>query len=112
MQAGLGMAGFPLARYPVVGPGLLTVEAGVPLLAPTTPSGEMQYAELPGGSVVFAVHGGSYDRLSDTHAEIERWIQRKGLRVAGPHWEWYVTDPGEHPDSKDWRTHVYYPIAS
>jgi effector-binding domain-containing protein len=71
----------------------------------------MEYCELPGGPVVFAVHGGPYDQLDDTHAMIQRWMQEQKLRVAaGGHWEWYVTDPGEHPDPKDWRTHIYYPL--
>ena len=112
MKAGLAMAGFPLARYPAAGPGLITVEAGIPLVEPTTPVGDMEFCELPGGPAVFAVHGGPYDQLGDTHAAIERWIQDKNLRVAGPPWEWYVTDPGEHPDPKDWRTHIYYPLAT
>jgi effector-binding domain-containing protein len=110
LKAGLEMAGFPLARYPVVGP-LMTIEAGVPLVEPATPEGEMQYCELPGGPVVFAVHGGPYDQLGDTHAAILRWMQEQKLRVEGPHWEWYVTDPGEHPNPADWRTHIYYPLA-
>ena len=49
MKAGLAMAGFPLARYPAAGPGLITVEAGIPLVEPTTPVGDMQYCESPGG---------------------------------------------------------------
>jgi AraC family transcriptional regulator len=110
MTKGLEMAGFPLARYLVVGP-LTTVEAGVPLKAPTKPEGEMEYLELPGGPAVFAVHGGPYDQLGETHAAILRWLQEQKLRVAGPHWEWYVTDPGEHPNPADWRTHIFYPLA-
>jgi AraC family transcriptional regulator len=110
MAKGLEMAGFPLARYPVVGP-LLTIEAGVPLKAPTKPEGEMEYLELPGGPAVFAVHGGPYDQLGDTHAAILRWMQEQKLRAAGPHWEWYVTDPGAQPNPADWRTHIFYPLA-
>jgi AraC family transcriptional regulator len=110
MKAGLELAGFPLARYPIVGP-LMTVEGGAPLLEPATPEGEMEYCELPGGPAVFAVHGGSYDQLGDTHAAVLRWIHDHNLRIAGPHWEWYVTDPGEHPDPATWRTHIYYPLA-
>ena len=110
MKAGLAVAGFPLARYPVVGSGLMTIEAGVPLVEPTAAPPGMQYAELPGGPTVFAVHGGPYDELGDTHAAIERWMQQQGLRASGPHWEWYVNDPAEHPDPKDWRTHIYYPL--
>jgi len=110
MKTGLAVAGFPLARYPVVGLGLMTFEAGVPLVEPTPAPTGMQYTELPGGPAVFAVHGGSYDDLGDTHAAIERWMQEHGLRASGPHWEWYVTDPAGHPDPKDWRTHIYYPL--
>jgi AraC family transcriptional regulator len=110
LKAGLQMAGFPLARYPVIGP-LMTIEGGVPLVTPATPEEGMEYCVLPGGPVVFAIHGGPYDQLEDTHAAILRWMQDQKLRVAaGGHWEWYVTDPGEHPDPKDWRTHIYYPL--
>lgn len=109
MRAGLELAGFPLARYSIVGP-LMTVEAGVPLVSPASPEGEMEYMELPGGPVVFAVHGGPYDQLGDTHAAVLRWMQEHKLQSAGPHWEWYVTDPGEHPDPASWKTHIYYPL--
>lgn len=111
MKAGLTLAGFPLARYPAAGPGLVTIEAGVPLAEPAAPAGEMHYCELPGGPVAFAIHGGAYDGLADTHAAIERWMQEQGVRAAGPPWEWYVTDPAQHPDPNEWRTHVYYPLA-
>ena len=110
MKNGVEMAGFPLARYPVVGP-LLTVEAGVPLKHPAQAEGDMEYCELPGGPAVFAVHGGPYEQLGETHAAILRWIQEPKLRVAGPHWEWYVTDPAGHPDPTDWRTQIFYPLA-
>ena len=73
MKAGLAMAGFPLARYPAVGPGLITVEAGIPLVEPTTPVGDMHYGELPGGPAVFAVHSGPYDH----------WVTRMPQSNAG-----------------------------
>ena len=88
-----------MARYPVVVP-LMTIEARVPLLKPAEPEGELEYCELPGGPVVFAVHGGPYDRLGDTHAAMLRWIQERKLPVAGPHWEWYVTDRPSLPIPK------------
>jgi AraC family transcriptional regulator len=112
MTTGIAVAGFPLARYPTVGAGLMTVEAGVPLAQATAAPEGMHYTELPGGPTVFAVHGGAYDELGDTHAAIERWMQQHGLHASGPHWEWYVTDPAGHPDPKDWRTHIYYPLGT
>ena len=112
MSNGLPMAGFPLARYLSVSPGLVTVEAGVPLTKVVPGEGELQCSELPGGPVAFAIHGGPYDQLGDTHAAIERWIQENRLRVSGPHWEWYVNDPAEHPNPEDWRTHIFYPLSA
>jgi AraC family transcriptional regulator len=110
-QAGLPIAGWPLARYVSVGAGLLTVDAAMPLAAPASGDGEMQAGFLPGGPVVLAIHGGPYDQLPETHAAIERWIETKGARASGPPWECYVTDPAEHPDPADWRTEVYWPLT-
>jgi AraC family transcriptional regulator len=110
-KAGLPIAGFPLARYVSTGPGLLTVDAAMPLTAPAVAEGEMEAGFLHGGAVALGVHAGPYEQLGDTSAAIERWIEANGYRVAGPPWEWYVTDPGEHPDPADWRTEVYWPLA-
>jgi effector-binding domain-containing protein len=66
---------------------------------------------LPGGWVALGIHAGPYDSLPDTNAAIERWIEANGFKTAGPAWEHYVTDPAEHPDSKDWRTEVHWPLS-
>jgi AraC family transcriptional regulator len=111
-RAGLPLAGFPLARYVSTGPGLWTVEAAVPLVTPSAGEEDMQSGSLPAGPVALGVHAGPYDDLADTHAAIDRWIESNGYRPAGAPWEWYVTDPGEHPDPADWRTEVYWPITA
>ena len=110
-KAGLALAGFPLARYVSTGPGLWTVEPAIPLVTPAPGEGEMQAGFLPGGPVALGIHGGPYDQLAETNAAIERWIEANGFRVGGAPWEWYVTDPAEHPDPADWRTEVYWPLA-
>jgi AraC family transcriptional regulator len=56
------------------------------------------------------VHAGPYDQLKETYAAVERWIEEQGASMGGPPWEVYITDPGDHPDPKDWRTEVYWPI--
>ena len=33
------------------------------------------------------------------------------LRPGGAPWESYITDPADHPDPKDWRTEIYWPLA-
>ena len=110
-KAGLAIAGYPLARYVSAGPGLWTVEAAMPLAAPAPGEGEMQAGSLPAGPVAMGVHAGPYEQLPETSAAIERWIEANGYQVGGAPWEWYVTDPAEHPDPADWRTEVYWPLA-
>jgi AraC family transcriptional regulator len=110
-KEGLAVAGFPLARYVSTGPGLWIIEPAIPLVMPAPGEGEMQAGFLPGGPVALGIHGGPYDQLGETNAAIERWIEANGFRANGPPWEWYVTDPAEHPNPADWRTEVYWPLA-
>jgi AraC family transcriptional regulator len=109
-RAGLPIAGWPLCRYVSTGMGLWTIEPAMPLAAPAAAEGEMQPGTLPGGPVALGVHGGPYEGLPDTNAAVERWIEANGYQVGGAPWEQYVTDPGQHPDPKDWRTEVYWPL--
>jgi AraC family transcriptional regulator len=108
---GLPIAGFPIARYISTGPGLWTIEPSIPLAAPAAGEGEMEAGFLPGGPVAFAVHAGPYEQLPQTNAAVQRWIEDNGFRTEGAPWEWYVTDPGEHPDPADWKTEVYWPLV-
>jgi AraC family transcriptional regulator len=110
--AGLPIAGWPLARYVSMGPGLWTVEAAMPLATAVAGVGEMEAGSLPAGPVAFGLHAGPYEQLPDSHAAIEKWMESKGYRAGGPPWESYVTDPGQLPDPADWRTEVYWPLAN
>ena len=111
MQSGVPLAGRPFTRYLSTGPGLFTIECGCVLAEAAPGKGEVEAATLPGGPAVVAVHGGSYDALSETYAEMERWMEKAGLRPGGPPWESYITDPAEHPDPADWRTEIYWPLG-
>jgi AraC family transcriptional regulator len=86
-KAALPIAGWPVARYLSVGPGLWTVEAAMPLAAAAAGEGEMEAGTLPAGPVAVGIHAG------------------------GAPWESYVTDPGQHPDPADWKTEVYWPLT-
>ena len=57
------------------------------------------------------MHAGTYETLSNAYAALEAWIEANGFTPAGAPWEYYITDPAEHPDPKDWKTGVYWPIA-
>lgn len=110
-KAGAALAGHPFTRYVSSGPGLLAIEVGMPLAAAAPGEGDVESGSLPAGPAAVAVHAGPYDQLSETYAALERWIEENKLRPAGPPWEWYTTDPAEHPDPADWRTEVYWPVT-
>jgi AraC family transcriptional regulator len=110
-KAGLPIAGWPLARYVSMGPGLWTVEAAMPVAASVAAEGEMQPGVLPAGPVAMGVHAGPYEQLPETFAAMERWIEASGFRIGGSPWESYVTDPAQHPNPADWRTEVYWPLT-
>ena len=110
-RAAIPLAGPPFARYVEMGRGLITIEGGMPVATPTPGEGEIEAIELPAGPAAVAVHVGPYEKLPDTHAAIEAWIESEGLRTGGAPWEVYVTDPAEHPDPADWRTEVIWPLS-
>ena len=111
-RTGAALAGQPFTRYLEWGPGLFTIEAGLPLAAAAAGEGEITASTLPGGEAATTTHTGPYESLSEAHAAIQVWIADQGLAAAGPPWETYVTDPAEYPDPKDWKTDVFWPIQT
>jgi AraC family transcriptional regulator len=110
-RTGAALAGQPLTRYLEWGPGLITMEAGMPVVALVSGEGDVAADTLPGGLVATTTHAGTYDKLAEAHAAIQVWIEAQGLVAAGAPWESYVTDPADYPDPKDWKTEVFWPIA-
>ena len=112
MKAGLPLDGKPFVRYLSTGPGLWEIECGKPLAMPAPGEGAIEAATLPGGSILVAMHGGLYDQLNETYVAMERWMDANGVRPGGAPWESYITDPADYPNPAEWRTEVYWPIAS
>jgi AraC family transcriptional regulator len=112
-KSGATIVGPPFARYPEMGPGLMTLEIGVPVGAPPGASGsEVEVGNLPGGLAAVTMHIGPYDKLPEAITAMGTWIQEQCLTPAGGPWESYVTDPGNYPDPKDWKTEVVWPVLS
>jgi AraC family transcriptional regulator len=110
-RTGAALAGQPVARYLEWGPGLITIEAGMPVAALVHGEGDIAADTLPGGQVATTTHAGPYDKLTEAHAAIQVWIEAQGLVPAGAPWESYVSDPADYPDPKDWKTEVFWPIG-
>lgn len=118
-RAGLALAGQPFTRYLEWGPGLWTIEAGMPVTAVGGESGreasagsfKIKQETLPGGFVATMTHTGAYEGLGGAHAAIQQWIEEHRLTAKGAPWEVYVTDPADYPDPKDWKTDLFWPLA-
>jgi AraC family transcriptional regulator len=111
---GIALAGQPLTRYLEWGPGLWTIEAGMPVTAKAgenTAQGDVRADTLPGGFAATTTHAGSYDKLNEAHAAVQQWIEAEGLMAAGAPWESYTTDPADYPDPKDWKTEIFWPVT-
>jgi len=114
-QNGMALVGQPFTRYVEWGPGMWTIEAGLPVAAlgkESEASGsDVRGDTLPGGSAATTTHTGPYDGLTGAHAAVQQWIEAQGLKAAGAPWEVYVTDPADFPDQKDWKTDIFWPVA-
>jgi effector-binding domain-containing protein len=106
-----------------VGHGLITIEPGMRVAASgqdavkvdpewTRTAGDAEVVRdiLPGGPAAMTTHSGPYDQLHEAYAAIEKWIEAEKLTSSGAPWEYYVTDPAEYPDPKDWKTDVFWPL--
>jgi AraC family transcriptional regulator len=112
-QHGIALAGLPFTRYVEMGHGLITMEPGMRVVSPgTAGQGEIVADILPGGLLATTVHAGPYDKLPDAYAAIEQWMESEGLVAAGAPWGSYLNAPSDFPDSKDWKTGVFWPMAS
>jgi AraC family transcriptional regulator len=102
-SSGTALSGQPFTRYLDWGPGLLTIEAGMPVAAHAGGSlaGDVRADTLPGGLVTSTTHTGPYDKLNEAHAAVQQWIEAEGLTPAAAPWEIYVTDPADFADPKD-----------
>ena len=110
MKIGAPLAGRPFIRYLSTGPGLWSIEGGCVVASAAPGEGDVRAATLPGGPAVVAMHGGTYDTLMDTYAEMERWAGTNGFTLGVAPWESYITDPAEHPDPANWRTEICWPL--
>jgi AraC family transcriptional regulator len=122
-QHGIALSGHPFTRYLDAGPGLITMEPGMRITKPSAganaidpawlkTSGEAEVISdtLPGGPAAVTMHTGPYTTLQEAYAALETWMEAQGLAPAGAPWEAYITDPGEVPDPKDWKTEVFWPV--
>jgi len=111
IASGATLVGPPMARYPKMGPGMVTIEAGIAVASGASGSDEIELGEWLGGTAAVTVHTGPYDGLGDAHQAMDVWVHENGMQQSAPPTEIYLTDPGEVPDPKDWQTQVIWPVC-
>jgi AraC family transcriptional regulator len=110
---GLELRSPPTTLYAEWGPGMVTIHAGLMIgSAPASVPDGMHVETLPACEAAIAIHTGPYDGLGDAHAAMDQFLAEHGLRKSGAAREVYLTDPGEVPDPKQWKTQIVWPIAT
>lgn len=109
-QQGIPFAGPPTTRYITFGPGLVTIEAGMPVAGHAEGSGDIMAGSLTGGDVISTIHKGPYDTLNLGYEALQTWMIENGEESGGAPWESYITDPGEVPDPAEWLTEIVQPL--
>ncbi|RYV51724.1 AraC family transcriptional regulator [Pengzhenrongella frigida] len=103
-RQGAAPAGPPIALYRGPVTDTVDVVAGFPVGRPLTPSSGLVAETLPSGSIVEAIHTGSYEDLS-------AWFREQGLTPSDEMWEEYLVGPDSEPDPSRWQTRIVYPVG-
>jgi AraC family transcriptional regulator len=90
------------------------IEVAIPIAAPVAITGEgpddISCYELPGGTMVKAIHKGPYETCEGTYNEVFAWIEAHGKEITGPIREVYPNDPGEVAP-EEILTEIYVPVG-
>lgn len=110
-QAGITLLGPPMCRYVQWGPAMVTLEAGLAVAPGSVGKDDIAIAVWPACTAAVTIHTGPYDGLGEAHAALELYLHDNGLVGAEGWCEIYLTDPGEVPDPREWKTQVVWPLA-
>lgn len=94
-----------LYRHPKEPGAPILCDFGVEVTRTFETAGEVYATETPGGEAAVAVHRGSYNRISEAHDAIGKWMAANRRESAGYSWEIYG-DPTQDP--VDTETTVVY----
>jgi effector-binding domain-containing protein len=99
----------PFVAYHSVDMRDLDIEIGFTFAQPIEGEGDVEAGEIWAGRAVQCIHQGPYDQLHSTYRTIEDWMAERGLRHAGPAYEYYLDDPqGTAP--ADLQTRIVMPV--
>ena len=101
-------AGSPMAIFHNYSNRNLDIEACVPVDSIVkVPEGINCLTEKP-QKTIMVKYFGPYKSISAAYKAIEIYINNNNIKVSGPGWEEYVTNPLVEPDTNKWQTNIYY----
>lgn len=104
--------GPPFCRCPFPDPdGYLDTEVGWPVAGDVPARPPVEVATYAAARALVFRHVGPYEELGRSYRLMSEAIEENGLTKAGDPVEWYVTDPGEVADPKDYVTIIEWPIG-
>ncbi len=81
------------------------VAAAVPVKRPV---GDFKVIALPAGTAYSVDYFGPYEQSQYAHMAFDKFFKDKGLKMAFPVVEEYLSDPSKETDSAKWHTKIYY----
>ena len=109
-QLGEPPAGPPYLGYYNLDMQDLDLDVGVPVTKELPGSGEIQPAQLPGGTVATCLYTGAYPEMGVAYDTLTRFIEDNHRQVAGPVYEIYLSDPSNTPPEQ-LQTLILFPLA-
>jgi effector-binding domain-containing protein len=114
----------PLGGWPVEAPfaiyyehmvrsGEVDVEVAVPVgpgLEVRDESGAVRTRDLPAGRVAYTLHAGPHAGIDAAYAELNRWIEKAGVKRAGPPREIHIVGPNQTDRPAECLTEIDIPI--
>lgn len=101
----------PFVIYHFWSDSIIDIEAGIPVFDSINVTHErIKLNTIDSGNVITATHVGPYERLVETYDGINEWIRKNEVKVIGPPWEQYITDPSTESNPENWKTAIYFPV--
>jgi effector-binding domain-containing protein len=109
-KAKVDVNGHPFCIFPSFSEESMDMTCALPVAADAKLPAKYKIMQTPASRAIKAIHYGAYDKLQNTHAEVQKYLAYKKYEESGAPWEVYVTDPYVEKDTTKWVTEVYYPI--
>ncbi len=106
----LSPTGPPFTVYHLYSDSIFDIESCIPVPIPINNPTGMTCSEQPAQKTVLVKHFGYNKDVNSAYIALNKYINDRGLLVAGPPWEEYVTNPVLVGDTAKWQTNIYYPL--